>query len=261
MKHSQNQHAPRLLIIDDSLDELRLLKQLLDAQHFQLSVAFDGHQGYQRAQLLQPDLILLDVQMPKLDGFAACRLLKADPRTRHIPVIFLSAAQSTQERLTGLSIGGVDYVIKPFLAEEVLARIRIHLQLTTREKTTADCPEEILQRTPDEALLQAGIRLIRHHLHEQLTVEDIASRLGSYEKKLSAVFRQHTGLTVFAYLREERLKQACKWLSETDSRIQTIAEQLGFQNAGNFATAFRERFEISPSVYRKMMRSGQVMEV
>ncbi|POZ60198.1 response regulator transcription factor [Chromobacterium alticapitis] len=260
----QDQCAPspaRLLIIDDSLDELRLLKRLLDAHHFQLSIAFDGHQGYQRAQLLLPDLILLDVQMPRLDGFAACRLLKADPRTRHIPIVFLTAAQSAQERLTGLSIGGVDYVIKPFLAEEVLARIRIHLQLAAHSQATTDAPGLTLQHNPDEVLLQAGIQLIRNHLHEPLTVESIASRLGSYEKKLSAVFRQRTGLTVFAYLREERLKQARSWLAETDSSIQTIAEQLGFQNAGNFATAFRDRFALSPSTYRKTMRAEQTANV
>ncbi|WP_137009509.1 response regulator transcription factor [Aquitalea aquatilis] len=261
MNHTQKQPHARLLVVDDSLDELRLLKQLLDAHNFQLSVAFDGHQGYTRAQLLQPDLILLDVQMPRMDGFAACRLLKADPRTRHIPIIFLTAAQSTQERLTGLSIGGVDYVIKPFSAEEVLARIHIHLKLSTRGMTVADALDQGLKHTPDEVLLQAGIQLIRSCLHEPLTVEDIARRLGSYEKKLSAVFRQHTDLTVFAYLREERLKQARNWLAETESSIQAIAEQLGFQNAGNFATAFRERFEVSPSTYRKMMRCAAVANV
>ncbi|MCW3480752.1 helix-turn-helix domain-containing protein [Neisseriaceae bacterium JH1-16] len=244
-----------LLIVDDSLDELRLLKNLLDAHRFRLSVAFDGIQGYQRAQTLRPDLILMDVRMPKADGFSACRLLKADPQTRDIPVVFLSAATAPEERLTGLSIGGVDYVSKPFLAEEVLARVRIHLQLAGRHSAPQALAAEPLD--PDEVLLQAGIALIRHRLSEPLTVEEIATQLGSYEKKLSAVFRQRTGLTVFGYLREERLKTARRWLAETDTSIQDIADQLGFQNAGNFATAFRERIGLTPTAYRKSVRAGR----
>src|SRR3546814_18103872 len=86
-----------------------------------------GAQGYQRAQALQPDLILLDVHMPVLNGFNASRLLKNDPATAHIPIIFLTSANDLNDLLEGLTNGGVDYVIKPFEQEEVLARIRIHL--------------------------------------------------------------------------------------------------------------------------------------
>ncbi|RXZ44440.1 response regulator transcription factor [Crenobacter cavernae] len=261
MLHANGQNGtPHLLIVDDSLDELRLLKTLLDAHRFRLSIAFDGQQGYQRAQTLRPDLILMDVRMPKADGFAACRLLKADPKTRDIPVVFLSAANAPEERLTGLSIGGVDYVTKPFLAEEVLARVRIHLQLAVRHSggDTAEAPDDALD--PDEVLLQAGIALIRGRLSETLTVEEIATQLGSYEKKLSAVFRERTGLTVFAYLREERLRTARQWLAESNASIQDVADQLAFQNAGNFATAFRERFGLTPTAYRKSVRAGRPVE-
>ena len=118
---------PRILLVDDSPDDLRLLSEMLRVGRFRLIVAGDGRQGYQRALSHQPDLILMDVSMPNLDGFTACRLLKADPATRHIPVIFLTAKNAPEERLQGFRLGGVDYVSKPFLAEEVIARIRIHL--------------------------------------------------------------------------------------------------------------------------------------
>jgi len=247
-----------LLIVDDSLDELRILKTLLDVHRFRLSVAFDGLQGYQRARTLRPDLILMDVQMPKADGFSACRLLKADPQTRDIPVVFLSAATAPEERLTGLRIGGVDYVTKPFLPEEVLARVRIHLQLANRHINKQTDAAKILE--PDEVLLEASISLIRSRLNEALTVDEIASCVGSYSKKLSAVFRERTGLTVFAYLREERLKTACRWLAETDTSIYDVADQLGLLSAGNFATSFRERFGLTPTAYRKSVRAGQLIE-
>ena len=246
--------VPHVLLVDDSLDELRLLKRILDAHQFKMSIAFDGHQGYQRAKTLQPDLILLDVRMPKMDGFGACRLLKADPLTRDIPVIFLSAANSLQERLTGLSIGGVDYVNKPFQAEEVLARVRIHLNLSTRQLVPDTAVSADVFVSGDEVLLQAAISLIRERLGEQITVEEIALSVGSHEKRLSAVFKSHTGMTVFAYLREERLHLARQWLAQGNISVQVIAEQLGFQNAGNFSTAFRGRFGLTPTAYRKQMQ-------
>ncbi|RKQ60779.1 AraC family two component transcriptional regulator [Vogesella indigofera] len=252
--------SAHILLVDDSLDELRLLKDVLDVHRFRMSIAFDGHQGYQRAKTLHPDLILLDVRMPKMDGFSACRLLKADPLTRDIPVIFLSAANAAEERLTGLSIGGVDYVNKPFLPEEVLARVRIHLSLSARMAPASGLAMQLSPSAiaPDEVLLQAGIAVICQHLGEPITVDDIASSVGSHEKKLSAVFKERTGLTVFAYLREERLRVAKQWLEQGDTSVQMIAEQLGFQNAGNFSTAFRERFGLPPTAYRKLLRQGDV---
>jgi AraC-like DNA-binding protein len=200
--------------------------------------------------------------MPRLNGFATCRLLKECPTTRDVPIIFLSAACAPEERLTGLSIGAVDYVTKPFSAEEVLARVRIHLRLAsqshnpTPSQAQGEATETIAD--PGEILLQAGIRLIRNRLAEDLTVAEIAEELGSYEKKLSTVFRERTGMTVYAFLREERLKTARNWLAETGTNVKEIAEQLGFQNAGNFATAFKARFGISPTAYRESVSTGPV---
>ena len=114
--------------------------------------------------------------------------------------------------------------------------------------------------TPDQVLLQAAIALMLSRLGEPLTVEDIAGSVGSHEKKMSAIFREHTGLTVFAYLREERLRVARQWLEQGDTSVQMIAEQLGFQNAGNFSTAFRERFELTPTAYRKLRRQHGMAE-
>ena len=104
-----------------------MLSVVLRGAKFRLTVANDGRRGYQRAVVAQPDLILMDIVMPDLDGFGACRLLKADSATRHIPIIFLTAKNAPMERLQGLQMGGVDFVSKPVLPEEVVARIRIHL--------------------------------------------------------------------------------------------------------------------------------------
>src|SRR5512141_186006 len=158
MTHAANpaDEPPSILLVDDSPDELRLLSDMLRAGRFRLIVASDGRQGYQRAVSRLPDLILMDVSMPELDGFTACRLLKADPATRHIPVIFLTAKNAPEERLNGFRLGGIDYVSKPFLAEEVIARIRIHLNLPARNVVRHQADEASAARRPDEAIVLAA---------------------------------------------------------------------------------------------------------
>ncbi len=134
-----------LLVVDDQPDQLRLLIDLLRNAGCRISVGFDGSQAYQRALAISPDLILMDVRMPRMDGFAACRLLAATPHGG-IPVIFLTAASDLNERINGLEIGGVDYVLKPFDAAEVLARIRAP---SSRQKVLSVmnrmCPQQTLR--------------------------------------------------------------------------------------------------------------------
>lgn len=249
---SEAPEKPCILLIDDTVEEQRRLMEHL-RQHYRISVAFDGQSGYQRALALRPNLILLDVRMPRLDGFSTCRLLKADPATREIPVIFVSSAYSPEERIEGLTIGGVDYIAKPFIPEEVLARVRIHLHLARPQGPSLN-PAIRSVRNPDEVLVEAAKKLIAQYLHAPLQLPDIAQRIGTYEKKLTQTFREVTGLTVFAFIREERIARARQLLSDTDLGMQEIADQVGFQSAANFATAFRERMNMTPSAYRQTQR-------
>lgn len=247
---------PCILLIDDTVEEQRKLLELL-RQHYRISVAFDGQSGYQRALALRPSLILLDVRMPRSDGFSTCRLLKADPATRDIPVIFVTSAYSVDERIEGLTIGGVDYVAKPFVPEEVLARVRIHLELSSRSPLIKEpTSTSMAARNPDEVMVEAAKKLISQYLHAPLQLPEIAKRIGTYEKKLTQTFREITGLTVFAFIREERISRARQLLADTDLSMQDIADQVGFQSAANFATAFRERMNITPSAYRQAQQNA-----
>lgn len=106
-----------------------MMSSVLQKEGFQVITASDGLEGIQTAAAERPDIILLDVVMPDLSGFETCDRLKRDNRTSAIPVIFLSSANDLQSRISGLNGGGVDYIIKPFEREEVLARIRIHLRI------------------------------------------------------------------------------------------------------------------------------------
>ncbi|WP_244147295.1 response regulator [Desulfonatronovibrio hydrogenovorans] len=121
--------SPQILIVDDSPLNRKLLKVLLGGAGYSTLEAGDGRQAVQEAQKHRPDLILLDVVMPVFDGFQTCAELKANPRTRDIPVIFISSLNDTENIVKGLELGGVDYIGKPFARTEVLARIRVHLEL------------------------------------------------------------------------------------------------------------------------------------
>jgi PAS domain S-box-containing protein len=150
--------APAILIVDDTPANVGVLAEYLGSRGFLVMVAQDGEEGVERAQFVQPDLILLDVMMPGIGGFEACRRLKASDSTKDIPVIFMTALSDTSDKITGYSVGGVDYVTKPFQIEEVLARVNTHLALQAmRQQLTAknlQLQHEIGVRQQAEAALQ-----------------------------------------------------------------------------------------------------------
>lgn len=248
----------KILIVDDSAFEQRMLVDLLSELPYKVSVAFNGLQGYQLALAQRPDLILLDVRMPNMDGYTACRLLKANPVTQDIPVIFLSGADADDDRILGLSIGGVDYVSKPFSPGELAARIQVHLNLAKRHQAppaeAGGEAEPEAESDPDTVLVNAVKRLIADNLAALPGLAEIARSVGTYREKLSQVFREQTGMTVFGFIREERIRRGEELLKDTDIDVQDIALLIGFNNAGNFATAFRERMGVTPTAYRQAIQ-------
>jgi DNA-binding response OmpR family regulator len=246
--------SPLILVIDDMPEALQTLLQQIRAQGWRLSLASEARQGLQRALALRPDLIVLDVRMPHMDGFTLCRLLREAPATRDTPIIFLTSAGSLEERLEGLEMGGVDYVLKPFEVAEVMARIRIHLQLsrTGQPQGLIDNPREPVDE--EVVILQAAMRLIAQNLADLPSLAEIARKVGTHDKRLSAIFRQHLQTTVFAYIREVRLRKGQELLADSGMSVQDIAELVGFRSACNFTTAFRERQGMTPSQFRQQMR-------
>lgn len=241
--------AARLLLIDDAPEQLRQLSELL-ARQYRLLHATDGVTGFHRAQAQRPDLILLDLVMPGMDGHAVCRLLKADAATRDIPVIFLSAQANAQQRLDGLRLGAVDYIGKPFLADEVLARVYVHLPRATA------APGRLAAGDPELAYVNAATRLISEQLATLPSVAEMAERVGLSERRLSTLFRKHLGLTVSGFVSEERIRVGCQMLAATPMSVQDVALEVGFANTANFSTAFRERLGLTPQAWRLHQRDG-----
>lgn len=241
-----------LLLIDDSQTDLRLLVDMMTARHMRVSVAFDGERGYQQAVLQQPSLILLDVRMPVMDGFATCRRLKANPATQTIPVIFLTAANDLEERLEGFALGAVDYIGKPFNEEEVLARVGVHLQLMPK-RTLAEPSGAADGATRDDVLVQAAQKILNELIAAPPSLEELALMLGTNRRQINRSFQICCGQPVFGWLREERLRQAHHLICRTDTPISLIGEHLGYSTPANFAKAFRDRFGFPPSDLRRKM--------
>lgn len=119
-----------ILAVDDTPASLRLLADILMAEGYEVRPAISGELALRAAAANPPELILLDIRMPGMDGFEVCRRLKAEPATRDVPVIFVSAVAETGEKVQGFELGAVDFVTKPYQREELLARVRTHLELT-----------------------------------------------------------------------------------------------------------------------------------
>ena len=119
----------RILIVDDVPDNIRVLSRMLADEGHQISAATNGRQALKLAESCAPDLILLDVMMPEMDGYVVCATLKADPLLSTIPVIFITALTDTEDETRGLALGAVDYVTKPFKEAIVRLRVRTHLEL------------------------------------------------------------------------------------------------------------------------------------
>lgn len=124
-----DQPAPVILIIDDDHTSMDILSGYLEECHFTVLVAESGERGLQRADYARPDLILLDIMMPGMDGYETCRRLKLMDGTQAIPVIFMTALAETEHVIRGFEAGAVDYVTKPFQREEIVARVGVHLRL------------------------------------------------------------------------------------------------------------------------------------
>ncbi|MCB1191766.1 MAG: response regulator [Leptospiraceae bacterium] len=123
-----------ILLVDDNSDNLKLLSAILIENGFQVKASDSGRYALKIINNTLPDLILLDIKMPEIDGYEVCRRLKSDPLTASIPVIFISALKEEESKVKGFEIGGVDYITKPFQSQEILARVRTHILLSRTQK-------------------------------------------------------------------------------------------------------------------------------
>jgi len=248
-------NATRILLIDaDETARLRL-GALLRRGGYGVTGAAGGAQGVRLAVLDLPQLIVADTALSDMDGYACCRLLKANGATAAIPLILVGTEAGPRERVTGLTLGAVDFLSAPYDDDELLARIRVHLALVPRGPAPAPAPPE-RPGDLDELVVTAARRLIDANLADLPELADIARAAGTYRERLNLLFRERLGGSVFDYVRAQRQARAEQLLRETELDVNDVARLVGFQNARNFSTAFRERSGLAPGAWRKRERGG-----
>ncbi len=209
-----------ILIIDDTPDNLRLLSTVLQSRGYRVRKAINGQLALKGVQITPPDLILLDVNMPIMNGYEVCELLKANPQTSEIPVIFLSALDDVSDKVKAFAVGGVDYITKPFQSEEVLARVKNQLVLRSLSKQLSQQNELLQQEIRDrklaeEALLDSAIRL----RNQNLALMELARNQALNQGDLKVALKEITQATAHNIA----VERVSVWLyDETGTKIQCL---------------------------------------
>lgn len=215
----------RILLVDDNPVNLKVLYKALEAEGYELLIAMTGEEALKLAADASPAVILLDINMPGLNGFETCRRLKAEERTSAIPVIFLSARDSLADKMNGLQSGGVDYISKPFQFEEVVLRVRIQLDLI-----------EARQKAERESARARRLLL-------NILPESVAQRLQSGEQNpvdyfddATLIFCDLTGFT--SHARSRPAYEVVKELNRVFTQIDTLVERFGLEKIKTIGDAY-----------------------
>ncbi|MEP0853101.1 EAL domain-containing protein [Trichocoleus sp. FACHB-40] len=191
-----------ILIVDDTPENLRLLSKMLTKEGYNIRKALNGQMALTAVQSVVPDLILLDIMMPNMDGYQVCKHLKADPKTAEIPVIFLSALSDAFDKVKAFGVGGADYITKPFQLEEVLTRVQNQLTLKAakiqNQQINAQLEERVKERTHQ---LELANQELKREISERMLLQEQLLKMALYDAL--------TGLPN-RFLFMERLEQALK---------------------------------------------------
>lgn len=166
---TDSSNLPSILIVDDTPANLNVLSAILTGQGYRVRAAPNGQGALRTAQKSPPDLILLDIQMPDMNGYEVCAALKGMDETRHVPIIFISALDDGVDKVEAFRVGGVDYITKPFQIEEVIARVENHLRLHQQRLALAYAADSLRAMLNEADALHGGENL-RMRLAELLEV-------------------------------------------------------------------------------------------
>ncbi|MES0488693.1 MAG: SpoIIE family protein phosphatase [Leptospirales bacterium] len=253
---SSSKKKPMILIVDDTSANIEVLMGILGGGEYKISAAVNGKEGIEMAEKLLPDLILLDVMMPVMDGYTACRHLKNSINTKHIPVIFLTAKIQPEDITKGFEAGAVDYIVKPFNESELLARIENHLELKqNREELKEERNElRIINKTIEEDLNMArsiqemampsqppNASIAFHYASMAQVGGDFYTFFELSDGKLGLFISDVSGHGIAAafitLLIKNTLQHNQNHLDDPETLMGALNENLYGQTAGNFFTA------------------------
>jgi len=244
----QTKDIKDILIVDDTPENLTVLRSILAKEGFRVRPALNGDLALKAVQAELPDLILLDIMMPEMDGYEVCRQLKSDPKTSDIPVLFISALDGTADKVKGFQYGGVDYITKPFQHEDVLSRVQTHLSLRSMQKELQEknmlLMNEIgVRKRTEKALENAnltlkkmasldGLTLIANRRHFDKIIWHEWRRMAREKKQLAVIlcdidhFKKYND--TYGHVQGDQcLKQVARCISRAVNRPADLAARYG----------------------------------
>ena len=258
----------RVLVVEDDPGLCRFLaEQLGDTR--EVRTAMRGEEALRLLRSWPAEAIVSDVVMPGIDGFALCRILKADPMTRNIPVVLLTARGAREDQLTGLGAGADDYLVKPFdpaqLRMKVDNLIRLRSSIEDRFRRALPAWSAILLRAsaeeldrPSEQFLERLYRELTERIPDQgFDVEQLARALNLSRASLYRRVKELLDTTPLDLLLHMRLEQAALLLRTEEETIARIAHRCGFKWAPTFTVRFTAHFGVTPSAYRALHRAEE----
>lgn len=245
---------PSILIVEDDDDFRFYMKDSLESS-YQVFEATNGKEGWQKALFHHPDIILCDVQMPVMNGMELAQKLTQDRRTKHIPVVLLTAAQVKNGLICGLEAGAIDYMTKPFDIAVLHAKINSLLVLNQAFKDVYTKQVSVL--TPEievvsekELFLQKILSYIYENMNNpQLSVENLSVHLSISRASLYNRLLDYTGMSPVDFIRSAKLERAVVLLEKSDKTIAEVAYETGFANPNYFTKVFKAKYQRTPSEY------------
>ncbi len=252
-----------VLVVEDHPDVRAYILRHLEPA-YRVVEAADGLEGLEKARALLPDLVVSDVMMPGLDGYALCRALKADPETDFIPLILLTAKAAPEDRFEGLQEHCDDYLTKPFDPAELCLRIenliagrrrlraRFAAELARPRETghTTLHPDAVDVPSAEAAFIEAVRELVEAHLGDDtFSVERLAEGVGLSRAHLHRRLREILGQAPSEVIRGMRLERAGSLLAARAGTVSEVAYAVGFKSVAHFSTAYRQCYGVSPSAY------------
>ncbi len=252
---NQPEELPILLIVEDNVD-LRMYLHALFKPYYHVMEATDGQYGLDRAFETIPDIVVSDLMMPRIDGFALCRLLKSDQRTSHIPVVLLTAKATLADRLEGFELGADDYLEKPFHKEELLQRVNnlIRQRALLRQKFSllATNPKLTQPEQLDNQFIRKAQEVVEQNLgNSRFTADDFSELMQMSRSNLHRKLKALTDQTTSEFVRNIRLNRASQLLKQNDSTVSEVAYLVGFESLPYFSKTFQEYHGVSPSAMNR----------
>ncbi len=249
----KSRDTPSILIVEDNTS---IRNYLVDCFHdnYVITEAEDGRDALEKARKNSPDLIISDVLMPNMDGNEFCREIKTNIATSHIPVILLTALDSTLHIIEGLETGADAYVTKPFQLAELKVRVKkiIESRIALRKHFTNQAltePKEVTVNSADEKFLREAVKMVEDHISEDYSVDDFVNDMLVGRSILYRKLKQLTDQSPNEFIRTVRLKRAAQLLKQQAGNISEICYQVGFTDPGYFAKCFRKQFSVTPKEF------------